>query len=425
MDEQTLKPMPPAALPAALASHALWVTSAGRQGAQLVCEDPDLREVPMQAARLDGAIVPGANLSGADCTGADFSAANLASGNLAQARLVGAAFVKANLDYANLDGAHAHKARFFGADCYETSAQAADFSQADLRHGSWHDATLTSSNLRGSRLDGATFTNCDARLVDWSGISGVDTARLTNVRFTDTLSLAGEEARAWMRKAASGTHLVPTATYALTSAELGALLAAGGIVPATPTLAEDLHASPRELQQAREAMRAKGWLVADNTLRADVRTLVDTLARPNHVLLFTLRDKAGPRDIERLITCSLGDALCTANWVDAATSAENVQQHAHAFALADWPLLAWHMLQQHGALPVDPSTPATPGKMPPPATVELSHTGLLMRLNADKTSAAISWYVAGGQLWRILPEPTAPQPIRLDQLAQDVFALGG
>ena len=68
-----------------LASHKLWIESAGKQGTRASLEGANL-----SGADLSGASLRAANLTGADLTGADLYRANLTGADLKDANLRGA-----------------------------------------------------------------------------------------------------------------------------------------------------------------------------------------------------------------------------------------------------------------------------------------------------------------------------------------------
>ena len=84
-----------------LASHKLWIESAGKQGTR---------------ASLEGANLEGANLTRANLIDADLCRANLTYANLLGANLIDADLTGANLLGANLWGANLGGANLIGAD---------------------------------------------------------------------------------------------------------------------------------------------------------------------------------------------------------------------------------------------------------------------------------------------------------------------
>lgn len=419
----------PLTLAQELAQHEIWATSIGTQGTLLSREDIDFRGTAMSGLHLSGAEIPGANMTGVDCSGTDFYGCNLASALFTEARMPGANLGKANLDYATLDGALTPRANFLKASFFEASALRADLSFADLRHTWWKDAVLADSNLTGACLTGAHFDGCDLRGVNWTGVSGVDGLRLTNVRLSDHLTASDDDARAWVRHAAldfetfPGPHLPEAfwpwsqASWDLSAAEMGALLTAGGVVQPNATLASDLGVSTVQLALAKAALTERGWLMPAAGLRPDVVAAVQLLAKPERVLLLQTRERT-TSGAERVRTVTIGQdaALTGLNWVDESSGRHHVQQAP----AQQWPLAAWYAVREFGQLPV--STPTAPAGAPPVAS-DITDTAMLTRMWPDGRSVVLSWFVAGGRLWRVQPEPAAPTVLSRDALAQAVFEL--
>ena len=88
-----------------LASHKLWVESAGKQGTRANLEGANLTGAYLGGANLENAYLRGANLWDANLRGANLTGANLTSAYLRYTDLTGANLTSANLVDANLTDA--------------------------------------------------------------------------------------------------------------------------------------------------------------------------------------------------------------------------------------------------------------------------------------------------------------------------------
>ena len=87
-----------------LASHKLWIESAGKQGTRASLEGANLSGADLSGANLKDAILGGANLEGANLTRANLTRAKLWDANFSDANLTGAELRGANLKGADLTG---------------------------------------------------------------------------------------------------------------------------------------------------------------------------------------------------------------------------------------------------------------------------------------------------------------------------------
>jgi len=149
-------------LSTALADHALWVASGGREGCRADLTDADLSGATLAGRDLSRAVLTGANLSGADLSEAVLDGARMIRARLVGADLLGASMVEANLTWANLKNARLASAIFRGAcladsDLTGARMRGADFTNADLEGADLRGAELTGTVMNGTDLTGTVF----------------------------------------------------------------------------------------------------------------------------------------------------------------------------------------------------------------------------------------------------------------------------
>ena len=156
-----------------LAKHEKWLESGGTKGKRADLQDAILDGANLQEANLTGANLQGAILSGANLQRADLTRANLQRAVLREAELQGcnlfmAEFQEAILIGANLQGAKLREANLQNAHLQGAFLQEAELLRADLRHARMagvtglETAVLTDINLEGATgLLGTTFAGMD------------------------------------------------------------------------------------------------------------------------------------------------------------------------------------------------------------------------------------------------------------------------
>lgn len=174
---QTSRISLPAATPSAiftmndvLQQHALWLQTAGRQGARA-----DLRGMNLEGAEggrgtvLIGRVV----LTNVDLRQADFRGAKLRNVDFTDANLENTRFDQANLRWATLANAALGGANFAGANLEAANLRGANLNQANLQEADLRGADLTGARcfsrtqLDSAVIDGDTklpaFENCPAQ----------------------------------------------------------------------------------------------------------------------------------------------------------------------------------------------------------------------------------------------------------------------
>ncbi len=163
----------------------------------------DLRRAYLTGACLDQANLEGAILSGAGLSEADLSKAYLAQANLShaglnrtiltqaslyQANLTHASFNRANLNGTNLSKANLREANLSQAELLIANLREADLSQANLVMANLGGADLRKANLTGANLSWVTLTDVDLRGADLTGcrIYGIS---VWNIRLEQTVQL--------------------------------------------------------------------------------------------------------------------------------------------------------------------------------------------------------------------------------------------
>jgi len=129
---------------------------------------PDLSNVSLFVANLNGANLSRANLNEAYLNGINLSEANLSGAKLSEANLSGASLHEANLSGANLSGANLRGANLIeatlrGANLYKANLRKADLRGAKLRRATFYEVDLRGAKLSGADFRGATLHEADLR----------------------------------------------------------------------------------------------------------------------------------------------------------------------------------------------------------------------------------------------------------------------
>jgi uncharacterized protein YjbI with pentapeptide repeats len=224
--------MDEAQLREAIAKHAIWLETRGRDGVRADLSqarlsganlsrvnlsfanlsEADLSRADLYQACLGRADLSGTNLSLANLSRADLSRANLHLANLSRAHLGEANLTEANLllaslSEASLRGAHLNRAHLSRADL-----RAADLSRAHLGEADLHLANLSEANLRGAHLSRTDLSEANLSEAELSGAelrgARLHGANLQRARLCET-NLSGADL--------SGARVYGTSTWNVVS----------------------------------------------------------------------------------------------------------------------------------------------------------------------------------------------------------------
>lgn len=150
---------------------------------------PDLRNICLQRAPLDGFCLSGLDLSCARLEGAQMASAWLEGTNLSGAILDGANLTNAELEQANAQNASLEGVMLTGANLKGAYLQGAKLECADLSYSYAQGADMTDARLDGANLNGSNLSHAN---LTWASISSafLDKASLVGVTFLKTRAQA-------------------------------------------------------------------------------------------------------------------------------------------------------------------------------------------------------------------------------------------
>jgi uncharacterized protein YjbI with pentapeptide repeats len=182
--------------------HIEWAKSEGKKGCELDLSNADLAELDfltedMPLAKFDGARLYHANLYRCEIFSSSFIKADLFHADLTKAKLDGSNFTDANLV-----GIRGVRASFDEADMHGANLAGADLLGAYLPRTNFEYAVLSYANLGAVTLRNTCFHKTDLR-----GVRNLNTAQIYSIKIGSAetpVTLEGEEARAWLIRAARG-----------------------------------------------------------------------------------------------------------------------------------------------------------------------------------------------------------------------------
>jgi uncharacterized protein YjbI with pentapeptide repeats len=182
--------------------HFEWIESEGKQGHQLNLSNANLSNVDFLAKDMRFVKFDGANLYYADFSRCVLDSASLIEANLFHADLTKADLAGANFTNANLVGIRAYRASFDETNMYRANLAGADLRGADLPRAHFEQAVLRYANLGAVTLRNTYFYKTDLY-----GAENLDTVQIYSIKIGPPeipITLEGEEARAWLLRAARG-----------------------------------------------------------------------------------------------------------------------------------------------------------------------------------------------------------------------------
>lgn len=174
-------------------------------GVEIYAVGDDLRAIDFSGRDLDDAILSDCDFSGCNMRNASMSRIVAGLSRFIGTDLSGAYLFKAEMTSSDLTRAILHNTRAVRVEWYEAVLREARIADSDLRRAWFYGTDLRQASLLRCCLEGASFTEAKVHGLDLTGSTGLEKAYTKSIDISPDGApelLTGEEARAWLLRAA-------------------------------------------------------------------------------------------------------------------------------------------------------------------------------------------------------------------------------